>query len=323
MPIYALKVDEGWPWLIHQSLKRGEGRFGWSYVETANLHDLRDRIAADGWSSLDTEEKDCYQELLLSLNCGDYVVYINLPEWGQCTLARVTGKYFWQWADSDFNHRFPVDPHSIHSFDRNDPMVAPALSARLKLQGRCRRVHAEAEFGKLLEALRYGVKPAPETPGDNLLDLRDEMKPSLPAVAEKIRHMRPNPDLESLVEQVFRRVPGVRSVARQGAAGGRGADLVAELESGSIPELVQTLVVQVKSHRGALSYRSVVDDIRGAFGAYDADMVLVVSPAMTRDLAVERELDRLREDIMKPVALLVGDELAAFFLRHGSDLLME
>ena len=44
---------------------------------------------------------------------------------------------------------------------------------------------------------------------------------------------------------------------------------------------------------------------------------------MTRDLAVERELDRLREDIMKPVALLVGDELAAFFLRHGSDLLME
>lgn len=82
MPIYALKVDEGWPWLIHQSLKRGEGRFGWSYVESANLHDLRDRIAADGWSSLDTEEKDCYQELLLSLNCGDYVVYINLPEWG-------------------------------------------------------------------------------------------------------------------------------------------------------------------------------------------------------------------------------------------------
>ena len=87
--------------------------------------------------------------------------------------------------------------------------------------------------------------------------------------------------------------------------------------------MVQTLVVQVKSHRGALSYRSVVDDIRGAFGAYDADMVLVVSPAMTRDLAVERELDRLREAIMKPVAMLVGDELAAFFLRHGSDLLLE
>lgn len=63
--------------------------------------------------------------------------------------------------------------------------------------------------------------------------------------------------------------------------------------------------------------------IRRAFGACDADMALIVSAAMNHDPAVERELDRLREDTMKPVALLTGDELAAFFLRHGSDLLLE
>ena len=322
MAVYALKVDDGWPWLIHQSLKRGEGRFGWSYVETGDLHDLRHRIAADGWDSLNAEEKDCYQELLLSLNCGDYVVYVNLPEWGQCTFARVTGKYFWQWADNDFNHRFSVDADSVRSFDRNDPLVAPALRARLKLRGRCRRVHAEEEFGKLLEALRYGVKPAPATPGNHLPDLRDEAEPSPPAVTEHMRRMGPGTDLGRLVEQVFRRVPGVRSVTRQDAVDDRGADLVVELEPGLVPELVQTLVVQVKSQRGALSHASVVEHIRRAFGAYDADMVLVVCPAMSRDMALERELDRLREDIMKSVALLVGDEWAAFILQHGADLRM-
>ena len=323
MPIYALKVDDGWPWLIRESLKNGEGRFGWSYVETANLHELRNLIATDGWNSLNNEEKDCYHELLLSLNSGDYVVYINVPEWGQCTLAEVTGTYFWRWADNDFNHRFPVDPKSVRSFDRNDAMVAPALRARLKLRGRCYRIYAEEEFRRLVETLPRGVQPAPRTLGNNLHDLTDEMKPSLSTVAEKIRHLPPNTDLESLVEQVFRRVPGVRSVTRQGGAGSRGADLVVELDFGSIPELVQTLVVQVQPHPGMLREPSAVDDIRRAFGAYDADMALIVSTATNHDPAVECQLDRLREDTMKPVAWLSGDELAAFFLQHGSDLLSE
>ena len=322
MPIYALKVDDGWPWLVHESLKNGEGRFGWSYVETANLRELRNRIATGGWHSLNDEEKDCYHGLLLSLSSGDYVVYVNVPEWGQCTLAAVTGTYFWSWADNDFNHRFPVAPKSVRSFDRNDAMVAPALRARLKLRGRCYRIHAEEEFRRLVEALPRGVRPAPRTLGGNLHDLTDEMKPSLSSVTEKIRHLPPNTDLENLVEQVFRRVPGVRSVTRQGGAGSRGADLVVELDFGSIPELVQTLVVQVQPHPGTLRDPSAVDDIRRAFGACDADMALIVSTAMNHDPAVEREMDRLREDTMKPVALLIGDELAAFLLQHGSDLLL-
>ena len=324
MAIYALKVDEGWRWLIPYSLMQGEGRFGWSYVDTADLRDLRDRIAADGWNSLHTDEKDCYEEVLLSLKCGDHVIYINVPEWGQCTLAKVTGKYFWRWADNDFNHRFPVDPNSIQSFDRNDATVAPALSARLKLRGRCHRIDVEEEFRRLTEALGHGVEPAPRTLGVDPHDLRDEKKPFLSTAIEKIRNMHPDTDLEILVEQLFRRVPGVRSVARQGGAGDRGADLIVELESGSIPELVQTLVVKVTSHQGTVSDpSSVVNDLRRAFGAYGADMVLIVSPAMNRNPAVDRELDRLREDTMKPVGLLIGEELAVFFLRHGSDLLFE
>ena len=318
MAVYALKVEAGWPWLIHYSLTQGEGRFGWSYVETADLHDLRNRITTDGWNSLSTDEKDCYQELLLSLKCGDHVVYVNVPVWGQCTLARVTGKYFWRWADNDFNHRFPVDPNSMRSFDRNGAMVAPGLSARLKLRGRCSLVCVEEDFERLLEALRHGGEPAPGRPGDNPHDLKDEMGRFPSTVAEKMANTRPNTALESLVEQVFHRVPGVRSVVRHGEAGDRGADLIVELEIGSIPGLVQTLAVRVTPYKGTLGDVSVVDDIRRAFAAYDADMALIVSLAMNRDPAVEREMDRLREDTMKPLALLIGDELAAFVSRHAA-----
>ena len=323
MTIYALKVDESRSGQIHESLTHGEGRFGWSYVETANLYELRDRIEKDGWDSLNHDEKNCYREFLLSLSCGDYVVYINVPEWGQCTLAKVTGKYLWRWEDDDFNHRFPVDPNSMYSFDRNDAMVAPALSARLKLRGKYWRIYVEEEFRELLEALRQGARRRPRNLGDNLRYLKDGIKPFLSTVTEKIQHTHPNTDLESLVERVFSRVPGVRSVTRQGGAGDRGADLIVELEFGSIPELVQTLVVQVKSYEGTLNDPSAVNDIRRAFDAYDADMGLIVATVKNQDNAVKRELDRLREETRKPVALLTGDNLAAFFLKHGSDLLLE
>ena len=132
--------------MVYKSLLEAEGLFGWSYVETADLRQLRDRIELNGWESLSEGEKECYQEFLLRLREDDYIVYVNVPEWGECTLARVAGSYVWRWEHEDFNHRFPVDPDSVQSFDRNSEVVPAALSARLKLPGRWWQVYAEAEF---------------------------------------------------------------------------------------------------------------------------------------------------------------------------------
>ena len=323
MSIYAMKVDDGWSWPVHESLKNGEGRFGCSYVDTANLHDLRGRIARDGWDSLDVQEKDCYQEFLLSLESGDYVVYVNLPEWGQCTLAEVTGPYFWRWSDRDFNHRFPVARRSVRTFDRNDARVAPGLSARLKRRGRCYRIHAEDEFRHLVQALRPGAKAAPGMFAGDLHQLGDDLKSFLLSVTEELRRPRPHVELEHLVERLFRRLPGVRSVARHEGAGEGGADILVELEVGSIPQLVHRLVVHVRPPQDAPTGPSAVDDMRRAIAVRGADMALVVSTETHRDPKEKRQLDRLAEDLMKPVALLDGGELTALFLQHGAGLLFQ
>lgn len=120
--IYALKGTENAAALL-SSLQGGEGQFGWSYVPTADLIQLKARIDKDGWNSLSDDEMDCYQGFLLELKENDFVVYINAPEWGKCTLARVTGPYFWREDGGDFNHRFHVDPESVLVFDRNDAVV--------------------------------------------------------------------------------------------------------------------------------------------------------------------------------------------------------
>lgn len=200
--LYALKISERSE-DIFASLQKGEGRFGWSDVETADLHSLSSRIEQEGWESLSADEKSCYQRFLLDLKPGDWVVFINTPTWGQCTIARVAGGYYWRWADADFNHRFVVDPATVRAFDRNDSLVHPALSTRLKLQGRKWQISTKREFEQLRQALEEGRGGRPSTSDDNLRCLSGEVAPLLEEITARIQHTHPNYALESLLARIY------------------------------------------------------------------------------------------------------------------------
>ena len=299
---------------VFTSLKNGEGRFGWSSVETGDLRKLEERIKAG--ENLSDEERACWHPFLLRIAPDDYVVYVNVPEWGQCTLAKVTGEYQWRWEDKDFNHRFPVDAASVRTFDRNDKMVRPYLSARLKLRGRKWTIYAETEFSLLLAKLAEGEQPEQMTDAHRLLYLREAVEPHLEEIGIAAHHTHPNVSLESLVKTALERVPGVREVRRMRGRADKGADLEVEIET--IPELLQTLVVQVKSYEGAFNDLSAVRDIERTID--DADMGLIVSTATSVSEAVKAAIDGLREDKGKPVAVLYGSQLGAFLLKHTPNL---
>lgn len=321
--IYALRTecDE-----IYSSLRKGEGRFGWSYVETADLRELEKRIESKGWDTLSTNEQDCYQPFLLDLKENDYAVYINVPEWGQCTLARITGPYFWRDDGNDFNHRFPVDPESVLKFDRNDAIVHPSLSARLKLQSRYWRVYnLHKEFEDLVNALRVGRGGKTSTLETRIDYLRREIHPDLNAITAKIQRTHPRSNLEGLLAEVFRYIPRVKEVKEKGGAGDHGGDLLVIFESGfDFPGLQEerTCVVQVKSFTDEHWDTRAVDDIRRALEYWKADMGLIVSTASSGSEALDKALDKLRRDSKKPVYLLLGNQVAAFVLRFGDQLLL-
>ncbi len=322
--IYALKGSSEWC-DIHASLTKGEGRFGWSYVETADLRQLKHRFEQNGWDSLSDEEKDCYQSFLLDFKEGDYVVYINVPEWGKCTVAKITGPYEWRFEDGDFNHRFPVDATSVYVFDRNDAIVHPALSSHLKLRRRWWRIYLQSDFEALLKSLKEGVPATPRTPEVNLRFLSNEIQPFLSSITERIHHTHPNRDLEALFAEVFRKIPGVVDVRSQGGAGDHGADILVTFEAGlPIPGLENeyTVVVQVKSFEGEHGDTQAVEDIRRALEHYpEATMGLIISTASASATGLDNALDKLKEETGKPVALLIGPDVAAFLLRFGAKLL--
>lgn len=322
--IYALKVVEEWCDEVYKSLKSGEGRFGWSYVETADLKLLQRRIEIDGWDSLTDDEKDCYQAFLLEVKVGDHVVYINLPEWGKCTIAKVTGEYYWKWDEDneDFGHRFHVDPASLLTFDRNDAIVHPYLRARLKLQSRWWRIYAETEFDKLVSDLTGGksMQQAYTDETDRAF-LSKEIDPLFLEITKRIHATHPNYALETLIAKVMERVPGVLSVKRQGGAGDYGADILVEYEEGlPFANLKQQAlcVVQVKSFEGAHWDTKAVSDIERAFNKYpNAKMGVILSSANESTEVLEKAVEKLQIESGKPVGLIIGKDLARFVLQYG------
>ena len=243
MKIFALRAPDDAEDVkkIYRSLQGGEGRFGWSYAESADLRQLDKRIRQNGWDSLNDEERDCYQHFLLSICPNDYVVYINVPSDGQCTAAKVTGCYEWRFEDDDFNHRLAIDASSLEEFHRDDAIVHPYLSSRLKLQGRWWTVGAEPEFRSLLRQLEEKQEPRPKTPAVFLSYLRIEVGKHLDRIAAGVHHTYPGKYLEELIAATLKRVPGVKQVEHMKGRADHGADLEVEIET--IPPLVQKLVV--------------------------------------------------------------------------------
>ena len=323
--IYALKgsTDPDRDSKTFKSLKEKVGRFGWSWVETADLDKLKTRIRDE--DSLTDDEWKCYHPFLLDIKKNDYVVYINIPEWGKCTLARVTGPYFWCYEDNDFNHRFPIDPESVHVFDRNDAIVHPQLSRKLKLRGKFWRIyelHEEFEF--LVESLKKGDDGQPRTMETSLHWFKKEIQSDLESITKKIHRTYPGSDLEKPIAETFRNIPGVKEVMEQGGAGERGADLRVIFEW-EIPILgiheQRTCVVQVKSFEGEMWVTEAVDQIRDALDHWDAQMGIIVSTASSGSEALDNALEELREEKGKPVYLLIGEDVAAFLLHFGGQLL--
>ena len=109
--------------------------------------------------------------------------------------------------------------------------------------------------------------------------------------------------------------------------GDRGADLLVDFEVVPIPGLVQslTLAVQVKSYEGSQDGPGAVEDLRRAFDHYEAEggpvhMGLVVSTASQAGERLVQAAEELASQTRKPVSVLLGKDLAEFFLRYAGDL---
>lgn len=315
---------------ISESLHNGISRFGWSYFDTADLTILQNKP----WQGMTPDEQRCWSKasFLLEIKKGDWIVHINIPEWGYCTAARVTGEYSFETEDNDMNdyrHKILIDPKTIIEFNRNDENVIPIISNKLKLRGRYWRIYDETEFYQTIRNLSERITIVNESETIGLHYLKKDINPELKEISNKIQKTHPRDNLEKLIADVFRKIPNVIEVVENGKGKGWGtdfgADLLVKYRAGlSVANLEKTelLVVQVKSYIGAHWETNAVDQIETAIQEFDANAGLIVTTAdSTTNL--EQAIEILSNKINKPIALISGEDVAKFVLKHGSELIFD
>ena len=348
--VQVLKVTGHEPF-VTKSLRNGTARMSWSYLGTnggppdGDLYRIKKAIDHQGWQALHPDDQHRFQHYLLGLKEEDWVVYVNLPEWGRCMAARITEPYYWDQANHpDCNHCLSVDPTTVIEFDRNDADVHPAISARLKLQGRQWRIWIPNEFLNSIAALKgqqtaalseqassgpvesteleHGSRTQNRKRGvvDGLGHWLAAIDGQLNDITQQLQHAHPNYDLEKLLEEAFRRVPGVVKVERKGGRGDHGADLIVTSRSGLVAALERTevCVVQVKSYRGTHDNSGAVNDIERAFDHYpEATQGLIVSTADASGPNFDKALEELEGKTEKPVGVMMGKDVGLFVLEAG------
>ncbi len=199
---------------VVNSLNNGISRFGWSYIDTADLNVLKPKP----WADMTQDEIIIWKQshFLLNIKKDDWVVHINVPNWGLCTAGKVVEEYNFEEGNtevSDFRHFFKLDKSSIIQFNRNDKTVHPLISRKLKLRGRYWRIYSETEFFDTVKNVSL-LNSISIKNGDTIgiHYLKTEVTPLLTEITKCIQKTHPEKKLEYFLAEIFRNIPNVTDV---------------------------------------------------------------------------------------------------------------
>ena len=309
---------------IYDSLMDKEkpiSRYLYSWFSNCDLN----RLKKMEWQNMNKDEQKSWynSHWLLDFKPGDWIMHINVPEYGLVTAAQINSDYFYQ--DNlpndrqDGRHCFYV--HNVFTFDRNDTHVHRMLSARLKLRGHLWRIKGcDEPFEELLKFLN----------SDNKIDvdeswfLTKEIKDDFHKITETIQRNNPGKDLEVFLSKVFGEIPGVTRVEKNGFGWGtdNGADLIIKYQKGLLEDYEEperTMVVQVKSYQNEHWETNAVKQLETAIEKFNASVGMLMTTGKTTK-PLEEAMDKLAEKMMKKnvsVHLIADVDFAIFVMKYG------
>lgn len=313
---------------ITKSLKQGISRFGWGYIDSADIRTLSQKP----WGEMSKDELLIWSKcsFLKNIKKGDWIVHINIPYWGAVTAGQVVEEYNFENEDneiSDFRHFFKLDLDSLIEFERNNQNVHPLISRKLKLRGKHWRIYPEREFFETIENLKNGSISIEENSSIGLHYFKIEIAPFYQRITEIIHNTHPEKKLEFLLADIFQNIPNVTEVKVNGSGWGTdyGADIIVKYNSGiEILDLNKedTLVVQVKSYEGEHWNTNAVSQIKTAIETFDANAGMIITTAKSTE-NIEREIEKASNELNIPISLIAGENVAKFVLKYGKDLLFD
>ena len=302
---------------LADSVKCGKSRFGWSTEECDNLKE------SQNW------ERARLQLFLLEVKSGDWIVHINLPEWGRCLAVKVIDPYNFDNGIEllpgyrDFRHYFNVDVTSLLEFNRKDENVLPNVN--LYPRYRFHRIYNEDDFHKTLENLRLGRVSLDLEQTAEEFHLKEINSTVLDSVTNSIQQMNRGKNLETFLAKVIRETPGEVDVYENGKGWGtdEGADLIVTMASklGRL-QLEKKIVIQIKSYQGAQVNTDAVDQIENAIKKFNADAGMIITTGTSTE-ELENAISSVSNNINRPIDLLASRDVAKLAIKYAPHLVFD
>lgn len=296
---------------VYKSVKQGKSRFGWSGSETDDLR----------------EEWNGKQNFLLGIKKDDWIVHVNMPQYGECVALKVAGEYEFDNAGlecnwgRDFRHVIPVDPNSIIEFNRRDPNILPTVN--LNPRGRYHRVKYVLDFEKSITNLKENRVDLKNVESKEIFHLNEKTDEIMKQLTSLLHNTHKGKELERFLAKVFRKVENVVEVNENGFGWGtdHGADLIVHTQTNiSNIEFENKIIIQVKSFEGEHYDLSAIDQVITGIDFYNADAGIIITTANSTE-ELEGKIQEVAEKIKKPIDLIAGNDVAKFVIKYGKDLL--
>jgi Restriction endonuclease len=306
---FAKIDDENARFKVYEEIKNGKSRFG--------MWDQKKSLKTDWYGA---------HAILLRIKKGDWIVHINMPNYGKCVAVQATGEYeFDAGIDfrgvKDFNNFIPIDVDTFIEFERNNSNVIPSVN--LSPRRRAQRVLEVGDFLQSIENLKSGKFNATNKSEKSIVHLQEKINSLLPQVTAYIQEMNKSKEFERFLHRIFSNMPNTISV--QNGFGWRtdnGADLLVEFDNPVIGINITTkLVVQAKSYLGNHFETNAIDQIAEGIKTYNADAGLLITTANETE-ALEEYIRKKSQEIGKTIDIIAGNEVAKFVLRYAPELLI-
>lgn len=307
--------------VIRPSLDACELRQGWAYRDDQDLNIIGPIVYEHGRSALNDHQKATWRRVQRfwpdhcdPVQAGDRILLPKIPGWGRWRLVEATGGYrFERHPDTgDHGHILRVKT-LLPEISSSNAAVGAGLQRTMRSQGPMWNIDALGdEVERLLAASTDGDITVAD---DATVRLKGVLDDTLSALMERLRRDFRANQLEEPVHRLLVQMFEGALVEKTGGAGEHGADFVIRERDRFDHE--RTTVVQLKDYEEVLSGDRPLAQIREAFRwwAPVAGAVLL-STATREDPQFAKARDELAEELGIPVTVVLGRQLASWFLAN-------
>jgi hypothetical protein len=335
MAVYAIlnTKNPANDWFIYNSLSEGVARFGWSYEDVFDLRKMEQmseeqmkQYESKGFAMWEVWGKSGW---LISVKLGDYFVYINQPEYGQCTVVKITGTYRYASNNEvgDFRHSF--DCSLIGIFNRNNRIASGMPYHALRPRMRYQRIYDEKPFFELLHHLESGQEFVTGVT-ENLIGVQIDtfIRETTPWLLGRIKHYFAQKRLEDFMMEILRYRTRTGEIKDPYVFRGWGTDTGCDIRFGYYNPMISTterVIMQVKAYEGRADVTPAIQNLTDYLkhSRETAGQAMIVTTADEIDDARYRAAKAEFEKTFRiPIHVLYGKSLLAWIFRYGSEMLL-